>query len=100
MFYDDELPLVDGGKVEQRSLSDSDSFRLDDKAFKTKMAPVLTPSIDDSFELKQALLDDSSVDSTTLTLESILNMHETTERSKTKFDEGEALFMTDPKQFF
>ena len=64
------------------------------------MAPVLTSSIDDSFELKQALLDDSSVDSTTLTLESILNMHETTERSKTKFDEGEALFMTDPKQFF
>jgi len=102
LFYDDELPLVDGGSVEQRSLSDSDSMRLDAKAFKTKMTPVVTPSIDDSFELKQVLLGDSSVDSTTLTLESNPNLYETSERTKAKFNDEscEALFMADPKEFF
>ena len=72
LFYDDKLPLVDGGSVEQRSLSNTDSLRFEAKAFKTKMAPVVAPSIDDNFELKQVLLDDSSVDSTPLTLELFL----------------------------
>ena len=72
LFYDDKLPLVDGGSVEQRSLSNTDSLTFEAKAFKTKMAPVVAPSIDDNFELKQVLLDDSSVDSTPLTLELFL----------------------------